>query len=176
MNVVGLDLSLTSSGICVISGQDVRLAHCGRKGKRNETWSQRSARISSLCEQVISYVEPGSYINVEGPSYGSVSSSTWDRAGLWHAVVGAALAKNCSIAVTPPVNAKLWLAGHTGAGKAFMIHCAREMSGLDITVDDEADAYALAMMACHKLGIIDEPDRVGALKGVAWEYAHTLTV
>lgn len=169
--LVGLDLSLTSSGIAVVESTmptSPTFYTEGRKGKRTETFFERSQRIFELKNNICSHVPDFSHAIIEGPAYRAISSSTWDRAGLWHSVYRELLLKKCTISVVPPVNLKMWLAGHGGAGKQAMIMAAEKYSGKTMPNDDCADAYGLALMGLAHAKIIDEPLRAKALKGVQW--------
>ena len=163
---VGLDLSLTSAGIALVGeAGGVSTVAVGEKGRAGASWGERGERIERQAVAILEHVPEGAFVVVEGPSYGSFSTSTWDRAGLWHRVVAGCRAKGCKVSVAAPTNAKLFLAGHAHAGKRAMVAMARLNSGLPIGTDDEADAYALAMMGRARLDGHDLP----GMGGVEWD-------
>ena len=179
MSIVGLDLSLTSSGIAIWEPDSIQTYARGFTGHKGDSPLTRNPKISKLSQEVVALVPDGSFVVIEGPSYKSVSTSSWDRAGLWHAVVAGCAKKGCSVSCTPPLNAKMWLTGHPGASKSLMIACVRDLTGHIPGTDDEADALTFALMGAHHLGLVaeEEPYRVKALSGVEWAPApHTMLV
>lgn len=171
MNIVGLDLSLTSSGIAVIDSQmAIHTCAHGEKGHGRDSALTRNPKVVRLADIIAGHVPPGSFVVIEGPSYNSVSTSSWDRGGLWHMVVAAVREAGCSVSVTPPANAKMWMAGHPHAGKTLMRACAQEFTATPLESHDEADALTFALMGAHHLGLIhpSETYRDRALVGVEW--------
>lgn len=179
MNVVGLDLSLTSSGIALCGRKSISTYARGFTGRKGDTPIIRNPKISVLADEILSLISDESFVVIEGPSYKSVSTSSWDRAGLWHMVVSGCRDKGCAVSCTSPINAKLWLTGHQGASKALMVACIRDLTGYTPKTDDEADALTFALMGRHHLGLFEdnEPFRLRALEGVEWASApHTMQV
>lgn len=92
---------------------------------------------------------------VECPSYGSAraSSSLWDRAGLWHRMVGALINDRVPVAVASPTVVKKWATGSGNAGKAAVASAiTRLMPAMVLPAPDTAAALALAPIGAHHLG------------------------
>lgn len=170
-HIVGLDISLTSTGVCVMdpSGR-VCTYRLGQAGHRTDDWRMRSQRIRDLADSVCELVPSGAFVVIEGPSYGSVSSSTWDRAGLWHAIYSHCIRQGCRVSVVPPVVCKRFFTGTTTASKKLMLATAHRMLGRTLASDDEADAYALALMGAHHMGVYIDSAR-DSFSGVWWDDA-----
>ena len=126
--IVGLDLSLTGTGIATISwdhatGQEVTVEKVGtkaparRKGDPPPSLPQRSARLRSLAGQVAQRCVGASLVIVEGPAYSKSDSGTWDRAGLWWLVVGRLTGGGLTVVEADPTTIKTYALGKgSGAG------------------------------------------------------------
>lgn len=169
VTIVGLDISLTSTGIAILRGDQRPLTtHVGRTGRRGETFRERSERIATAANQILDYVPDSSIVVIEGPSYRSVSTSTWDRAGLWNMIMTQCFSRGCTVGVIPPVVNKKFLTGTPTATKTLMVLCASRVFGKSLETDDEADALALALMGAHHYGWFADPNR-DSTTGCVWE-------
>ncbi len=124
-SVLGLDLSLTRTGIAVTSlarggkAWPSLLTHCGEDGHQNATYAERGERLVRQLKAVIGYVDAakraGADIRlgvIEGPSYGQSSMpSYYDRAGLWWAVVTSLQARGIPFAVVTPDHRAKFICG-----------------------------------------------------------------
>lgn len=154
--VVGLDLSLTGTGLATNTG----LVGCiGNKGKKDATYSEREMRIRGLAGQIVKWVDALETTPVlcviEGPSYGSVSGHQWDRAGLWWRVVGALYDAACPVVVVAPSTRAMYATGKGNAGKAQIVEAVTRRWGTvwpDLGSDDVADACVLAAMGSQAIG------------------------
>ena len=84
--VMGIDLSLTSTGIALASeGSMVGLTRIQTTGKRADTLVQRRNRLYGITMKIRDLVHTYSpdLVVIESPSYGSQH----DRSGLWWLVV-----------------------------------------------------------------------------------------
>src|SRR4051812_18705724 len=89
--VVGLDLSLTGTGVAVIEGRSITTGVFGATGHNDATLVERHRRLNHLADQIMYQVAPGmtrpDLVVIEGPSYSTVGGHTHDRSGLWWLVV-----------------------------------------------------------------------------------------
>jgi Holliday junction resolvasome RuvABC endonuclease subunit len=91
-------------------------------------------------------------VAVEGPSYASQGSGTWDRAGLWWLVVSSLLAEDIPVAVIPPTTLKKYATGKGNATKPDMRMAAYKRLSVDLRDDNQVDALWLAVAALDHLG------------------------
>lgn len=155
--VAGLDLSLTSTGIALQEpGGIPQVNLVTSKGRRDDPFYQRVMRIEAIVEQILEVIPPRTYVLVEGPSYGSAgaSSSLWDRAGLWHRVVAALIARKHPVAVAAPTTVKKWATGSGNADKAAVASAITRLlpPEVELVTSDGADSLVMAKMAAHHLG------------------------
>ncbi|MCG5431210.1 hypothetical protein LV457_02755 [Mycobacterium sp. MYCO198283] len=126
-SVLGLDLSLTRTGIAVETlepGADGAtwpslLTHCGETGSQTATYDERGRRLVRQARAVMGYVDAAARAGadirlavVEGPSYGQSSMpSYYDRAGLWWAIITALQARSIPFAVVTPDHRAKFICG-----------------------------------------------------------------
>lgn len=171
MKIVGIDPSLTSTGLAIIEAGHVQLLRVRSSGKADATWAQRRKRLGDLGAQIGSHVAGADLLVIEGPSYGqSVSASAHDRAGLWWAI---ASAFEVPLGVVAPTGRAKYATGRGGAGKDEVLAAViRRHLDLDVAGNDVADALTLAAMGARALGCpIDEPlpeVNRAAMLGAAW--------
>lgn len=176
--VVGLDLSLTSTGYAVIDADNtphVRTGTIVSKGAKDATLRQRSDRSRSLLRKVLDVALRADLVVIEGPSFGqSRQSGTHDRAGLWWLVVDELLHSGLSAEVVevPPATLKTYATGKGNASKDQVLAAVvRRYIQVDVAGNDDADALVLAAMGARFLGqpIDDMPQtHLRAMEKVAW--------
>ncbi|MFV2094856.1 hypothetical protein ACFHW1_05105 [Micromonospora sp. LOL_014] len=166
--VVGLDLSLASTGIAV-----GHWTFSIKPGDRRDL-----ARLEYLRDAVLAYVIDNSpdLVVVEGPSYGSARGAQaghHERAGLWWlvrmAITGGA--GGWPLAVVPPATLKLYATGKGTADKPAMAVAAYKRLGIEGVSDDEVDAAWLRAAGMdhlgHPLAVMPAAQRA-ALDKVTW--------
>lgn len=170
--VVGLDLSLTSSGVAVIKGGDVGLARVQPGDKLGG-----HARIDYVRAHVWGLTGPDEtdLVVIEGPSYGSVTGKQHERAGLWWIVTRMLWRAGTPYAVVVPAALKKYALGK-GSGKGtdkdqVLAAVVRRYPTADVDGNDVADALVLAAMGADHLGCplapVPQANRA-ALAGVSW--------
>ena len=166
MSIVGIDPSLTSTGIAVLalhpvgSTKVMAVAAVGRDGTAGEGYPERARRIVAQTRRVISQIPADTELMVmEGPSYGSQYGAQMDRHALWMGVYSTIQGRGVPIAVVAPGTREKWATGSVPRGidrkvrKARVLAAVREMfPGERIRNDDEGDALILAAMGAHHLG------------------------
>jgi crossover junction endodeoxyribonuclease RuvC len=184
--VVGLDLSLTATGVAVVDsgamGGGYMTTTIKTLGHRNDSLSDRWERINGIAGSITGrlqgHAEPygrnwldADLVVIEGPSVMSKGGSNWDRAWLWGAVVDLFLSSHVRVAVASPSTVKKWATDRGNADKASVaVAVARLWDQFECESDNEADALALASMGAQRLGV-DIPQRsqhLAALEKVAW--------
>lgn len=177
MRIVGLDLSLTSTGVATIDeGADVRVDRIATKPTGDNLW-HRAHRLHRIFERIVNEVhsyDGRQLVVVEGPSYGQArQGGQHDRAGLWWLVVNE-LVVMCEIPVAevPPALVKRYATGRGNAGKDEVLAAViRRYPSVEVTGNDQADALVLAAMAADHYGApiatVPAANRA-ALDKVAW--------
>lgn len=158
MIVVGIDPSLTSAGVAILTnGQPTHLSHHGYPGHNSDTYRTRSRRVRHQVRQVTKWAHhngtPDLIIIEEHPYAIRISASEFDRAGLWHGIYGQFDAHNIPVAVIANNTTKKWITGKGNATKNDVWHTVSTWwPNANITCDDESDALALAAIGAAYLG------------------------
>lgn len=171
--VLGLDLSLTSTGVAYAADGEV---HTGllRSANHGPTVIDQRKRLQGITAAIWKYVGSAGRVPdlavIEGPSYGSKGAGTWDRAGLWWMVVDSFIGNHIPIAIAPPSCRARYATGKGNADKDLVL--AETVRRFDrILRNDEADALILAAMGADRLGhplvVMPAAHRTG-LDKVAW--------
>lgn len=167
--VAGVDLSLTSTGIALSTGLLRRITS---KGAAGDGLNERSARLSSLADQVVLAVADAELVVIEGPSYASQGGSAHDRSGLWWLVVANLRDRGVDVVeVTPNGRAKYATGTGTAAKGKVLAAVVRRFAGWDVDDDDVADALVLCAMGADAAGhpLVEMPAaHRAALRAVAW--------
>lgn len=148
--IVGLDLSLTSTGTARIG---------------DKIWADRivprklsgHARMRHILLEVIGLTEGADLIVIEGPSFGSGvnarQSGHHERGGLWWLVTYQLWRRERPFAVVPPAVLKRYGTGKGNASKdAVLAAAVRRYHQVEFDGNDEADALVLAAMGADQLG------------------------
>lgn len=152
---VGLDLSLTSTGVAVIHNGVATVRRITSKPKPKATSEDTAARLDALVAEIISSI-PGSdqtLIAVEGPSFGSSGSAAHILGGLWWLVRHALRVEGFDVVVAAPGTVKKYATGSGNAPKDQVLAAVvRRYSAVDVTGNDEADALVLAAIRARLEG------------------------
>lgn len=155
MNVVGLDLSLTSTGVAVVTDRGrVAVGRVRSEGKRSDSIRARSERLDSIACEVFAQARLANLVVVER-QIGQSTGSTHDRSGLWWQVVGELCRVPVPVVAVVPQHMKIYLTGRgTKVGKDETLAAAIKRYGhlVDLSNNDEAEALGLAAMGARHLG------------------------
>lgn len=182
--VIGLDLSLTASGLAEVrDGLVVNTFRVQSKGKKDDDLQARQFRLRNLSNEIIEWVngEDCDLIVIESPAYGAKFGSPHDRSGLWWLVVDGLADLDCEvpIATAAPMSRAKYGTGKGNAKKAEVLAAVRESYGpglaseYGIPDDNVADAILLASMGARILGepVLSEgdlhPSKLSALDKMA---------
>lgn len=176
--VVGLDLSLTCTGIVRLNGSEVRIDRVLSstpklpRGQR-PTLGQRHERLDSITRDVVSAVGMPDLVVVEQPAFSQNSGSHHDRSGLWWMVVDDLAEREILVAEVAPTTLKKFATGKGTASKTAVVDAvARRWPEVETGGDDNvADALVLAKMGVCHLGENDfEMPKVNlsSLDAVRW--------
>jgi len=166
--VLGLDTSLTSTGVCAfIGGEFVSSHRITTKAK-----SHGLERLRAIREEIIKHARTADLVVMEGPSFGSRGRGQHDRAGLWWMTLDALEALNIPTAIAPPTTVKKYATGKGNSDKDHVIGEAYKRFERFSGNNDEADALWLAAMGNDYLiqeSVVPSTNRV-ALNGVEWPF------
>lgn len=189
MIIVGLDLSLTSTGIATIETGDGRehwtVERITSKARAEATLEERHTRLHNLRLEIALKAAMADLIVVEGPSYGSKTGHQHDRSGLWWLVIDWLKRPEDfdgwgkPVAEVPPSTRMRYATGKGQAAKdAVLAAVVRRYPQIDVTGNDEADALILACMGARHLGhpIDDLPKtHLAAMDAVRWPDVLAIT-
>lgn len=170
--VVGLDLSLTATGIATANG--VRTV--GSTGRASASLRVRHARLADLATQVCLAVSEAAaprtaLVVIEAPAFSRTTGHQHDRSGAWWLVVDELLAAGHLVAEVSPTSRAKYATGKGNAGKAAVVSAVSHRYGITFADDNTADAFVLRAMGLHRYGspLAQVPKvHAAALDAVAW--------
>lgn len=169
--VVGLDLSLTCTGVAGASWTD-----------RIRTKLRGDERLAYLEAEIVSFIRPADLVVMEGPSYGhSGPRFHEDLAGLRVLVRRYCHRHQIPYAVIPPSNLKQYTTGRGNAMKGEVRSAIADRYGVHtegVGRYDMADAYGALAAASDWLGqpLAAVPERnAKALAGCQWPEREQVT-
>lgn len=149
--VVGIDLSLTSTGLADSQGRSHRI-----QTKAIHGVPETVERLDLIANTVMGFamaVDDLSLAVVEGPSYSSTGGQQHTRGGLWWIAATRLVEVAAPILVVTPGQLKMYATGNGGAGKDAVLAAAiKRYPAHDITGNDVADAVVLAAIGARLLG------------------------
>lgn len=165
--IVGLDLSLTSTGLAVATTVKDITTHRiqstpkatgpvvkTKKGMTaSQTYTDKLTRFLLIGHKIAKHIPDHSDVYLEGPSYGSTGSSFHDIAGNWWLTFQRLDEKDCRITVVPPSTLKMYATGKGTSDKDKVLAAViRRYLDITITGNDVADAVALLAIGCRLAG------------------------
>lgn len=171
MMIVGLDLSLTSSGVARWNGSTYTTELVKPRGRVAD--EKGHVRLAWVLAELRERTQDATLAVVEGPSYGSpaMQRGQHERGGLWWMVTHQLWLWQIPIAVASPESVKKYATGKGGAGKDLVLaSVVRRFEKFD-GGNDEADALILAAIGAdhrgHPIASMPQTHR-DALNGVTW--------
>ena len=158
--VLGLDLSLASTGLAVVADgavSDVRLVTS--PGKQKPPLAFTARRLEFMAREIEYWIraEPSDLAVIESPSFGSKGGSGHERGALWWEVVRVLVEEELPIAMVAPSTRAKYGTGNGRSDKKEVVAAVRERyPGVEWPAkgkcDDIADAVLLAAMGSRLLG------------------------
>lgn len=159
VKVIGLDISLTATGVAIITDEPIAAEAYVYKTKPDpkpydQLISNRRQRIAGIVNAVAPLCVGADLVVVEGPSYGSIGGKAHDRAGLWWALVGRISAAGHPVAEVAPTVRALWACGKGHASKGEVTDAIGALwPEVHIRDHNAGDALVLASMGSQWLGL-----------------------
>lgn len=170
MRAVGLDLSLTATGIAPVDG--VTLTVQPGKGLRG------AARLAEMRESILTLATAGGVpdmVVIEGPAYSrALGAGHHEAAGLWWQVVCSLHTAGIPYAVATPSTLKKYATGRGDATKADMRMALFQRAVLDLRDDNQVDAWWLRCAALDRFAmapVVLPRTQRAALDKVEWPAA-----
>lgn len=176
--VMGLDLSLTATGVARAYNGRIQLAGTIKTaGHKGDDLAQREARLTKIRHLVMADVlsfDP-ELVVIEAPSYGSVHGAQHDRSGLWWLIVQGVFRAGYPVATVSPNGRAKYGTGRGNAPKDEVLAAVlRRYASYDLVIPDNnaADAVLLAAMGSRYLGHLIEDNlpvkNLDAMAGAYW--------
>jgi crossover junction endodeoxyribonuclease RuvC len=160
VKVVGLDLSLTCTGVAVATQNGAITDRITSKPTPNATLADRAVRIGLITARVVDFVRGADLVIIEGPTYATSTGSQHDRSGLWWLVVNRLIAGTMPVVEVSPTTRCRYATGRGNASKDDVLSAViRRYPHIDVNGNDEADALILAAMGARHLGHPLEPTK-----------------
>jgi crossover junction endodeoxyribonuclease RuvC len=173
--IVGIDLSLTCTGVAIIRDGQAITGRITSKGKADATLDQRVIRLHNLALEIglrAADAKPD-LVLIEAPAYSKSMGSMHDRSGLWWLTVDLIDSLDRPIVEVTSGGRAKYATGKGNASKDDVLSAVvRRYSTVDVNGNDEADALILAAMGARHLGSPIEESlpkvNLEAMSGVAW--------
>ena len=151
--VVGLDLSLTGTGVAIIGHHGVSTGLIKSKGKKGDSLASRRDRLKRIVHQISMLIPANSLVVIEQPAYSQTGGSHHDRSGLWWLVVELAMDWGWDVVEITPGGVKKYATGSGNASKDTVLAAVvKRYLDVDVTDNNVADALTLAAMGARSLG------------------------
>lgn len=150
--IVGLDLSLTATGMAFINDAGVHTCRFTSKGKADASLFARTERLTKLARDIVDATAGAELVVVEQPAFSKIQGQAHDRSGLWWLVVSQLYTTR--VAEVPPTTLKRYATGKGNASKDEVLAAVvRRYIDLAQPADNnEADALVCAAMGARWLG------------------------
>lgn len=150
-HVIGLDISLTGTGIADSTGQRHKV---GRDGLLKLPLHDRADAIAALRDDICTVIwTPRPHLVVmESCASAQAYGGAAERAGLWWMVVGVLRGYGIPVVEVPPSLLKKYATGKGNATKADMRMALYQRMGIDERDDNKVDAAWLRAMGADHLG------------------------
>lgn len=149
--VVGLDLSLTGTGVTVIDA-GVHTALFGAKGHKTDTLQMRADRLDTLFGQIVNVIPESALILIEQPAYSRTQGSQHDRSGLWWLIVAYLHPFHDVVEVTPGTLKRYATGKGTATKDKVLAAVVRRYLDVEVTDNNVSDSLVLAAMGSRHLG------------------------
>lgn len=170
--VVGVDLSLTATGVAAAVGGTAKVRTV-TSTPTEDTIAARSIRLRAVAGALFNLARDADLVVIERPAFLSKTGAAHDRSGLWWLLVARLTGAGVPVAEVSPNTIKKYATGKGTADKdAVLAAVVRRYPDVEVNTNNEADALILAALGARHVG---EPleatlpaDRLAALSAVKW--------
>ena len=149
MMALGIDLSLTGTGLAVVEGNKLHFSECYKPV--NKSSPERLIEIQRKVSETMLGYDP-EIICLEGYSFGSKGRAVF-QTGELGGVIRVLLHKSgINWLEIPPSQVKKFAAGVGNCGKDIVLQQVYKRWGMEFKTSDEADAFVLAKIGTILLG------------------------
>ncbi|MFF8817839.1 hypothetical protein ACF07D_07570 [Leucobacter sp. NPDC015123] len=157
MTILGVDFSLTSTGVCSI--QDGEAECITVKSKKEAVWHEFPKRVNGIAYEIDFWANPGveperAQVVLETPAFAATSSSLDRMFGGWWMFVDALA--GCGFEpplLVTPAQVKKYATGKGNAAKdAVLASVFKRYPDVDVSGNDQADALVLAAIGAAVMG------------------------
>jgi crossover junction endodeoxyribonuclease RuvC len=177
MKVIGLDLSLTATGVAIythgaVTTQVIPTFPTVRADLSDEYMEATRLRIRGVRGEVLDLCTGADLVVVEGPALGVQGAGRHNLDGLWWLVYDGLKQRDLRVGIVPPNSLKLFATGKGNASKdTVLISTVRRFPDVEVTDNNSADALWLCAMGARALGMpfedVPQNQRV-ALGKIKW--------
>lgn len=158
MKVVGIDLSLASTGLAAVNPETGGHVDRVQTSPSGQSLIARRERLRTIRDATRSWTALADLVVLEGLAYASRSPHATERAGLWWMVADGLIGDHVPVAVVPPTTRARYATGKGNASKDQVLAAVvRRYPDVDVSGNDDADALTLAAMGARWLGHPIEP-------------------
>lgn len=153
-NSMGIDPSLTSTGIVILDKHAKMIVHQAIVTKNlGDSVRRRMTRyqpIIARLDELLRTYQP-EIVTIEGYAFGSRTGQVCDRAELGGLVRWSVLASGCPCYEVNPATLKKYTTGVGKGDKTATVAALTSKYGVQFSTDDEYDAYSLSRMGLQLL-------------------------
>ena len=169
--VVGIDLSLTGTGVTIIDSE-IHTALFGAKGHKDDTLQMRAERLELLFAQIVNVIPENAFVVIEQPAYSRTQGSQHDRSGIWWLIVHHLYQFHDVVEVVPST-LKKYATGKGNASKDEVLAAVvRRYLDVNVTDNNVSDSLVLAAIGARFLGRPLEDElptaNLGAMTAIQW--------
>lgn len=149
MIVVGLDVSLTATGVARVDTDSghVRVRTLSSGSRRGH------ARLEWIRQEILEELRGADFAGIEGFAFMARSANADEIYGLGHLVRHAVWLRRVPYAIVPPASLKLYVTGDGNSDKTpLWRELAKSFSHVDVGDDNQADALGIATMVLRHEG------------------------
>lgn len=152
--VVGLDLSLTATGLAFIRPDaPASVQTIKSTGAKDASLAQRAERLHGLARDILLASLYADVVVIEQPAYNQTGGSHHDRSGLWWLVADSLLPEVDRVVEVTPQAVKKYATGKGNASKDEVLAAVvRRYPDIDVANNNEADALVLAAIGSRLAG------------------------
>ena len=169
--ILGIDPSLTSTGIAIITDTTAPHVETYGRGPAGQDPTARYHRLHHTAHRVAQLlVQPTDLVIIERPAYDSRTGSQHDRSGLWWMIIQSCVYAGVRVVEVSPSTVKKYATGNGKPGKEEVLAAVvRRYPDAPVSNNNEADALVLALIGARLIGRpVDAPPKthLDALKSL----------